>query len=82
MNVVNRQKSTNIVDNCAYHRGEKAFSSLYRRKSERKISRLCERHEKKFTKTLTISYEIRIINQTVRKMSIFLDKLREFFKLY
>ncbi len=61
---------------------EKAFSSLYRRKSKREISRLCQRHEKKVTKTLTISYEIRIINQTVRKLSIFLEKLREFFKLY
>lgn len=28
---------------------------------------------KKFIKTLTISYEIRIINQTVQKLSIFLS---------
>ena len=65
------------MDICAYHKWSKRFLHLYRRKSKSKISRLCQRHEK-IHKTLTISCEIRIINQTVRKLSIFLEKLREF----
>lgn len=70
------------MDICAYHKWSKRFLHYIEESQKQKISRLCERHEKKFTKTLTISCEIRIINQTVRKLSIFLEKLREFFKLY
>ena len=65
------------MDVCAYHKWSKRFLHYIEESQNRKFHDYVN-VTKKFTKTLTISCEIRIINQTVRKLSIFLDKLREF----